>query len=72
MKVAVVYQYYQGHSSPGHSLVYELTQHLAAEGHRVTVVSGQTGYMQRDHPVLPWYRRLILREKEGAVNVIRT
>lgn len=72
MKVAVVYQYYQGHSSPGHSLVYELTQHLAAEGHRVTVVSGQTGYMQRDHPVLPWYRRLILRERDGAVNVIRT
>jgi glycosyltransferase involved in cell wall biosynthesis len=72
MKVAVVYQYYQGHSSPGHSLVYELTQHLAAEGHSVTVVSGQIGYMQRDQPALPWYRRLILREKDGAVKVIRT
>lgn len=72
MKVAVVYQYYQGHSSPGHSLVYELTQHLAAEGHRVTVVSGQTGYMQRDQPVLPWYRRLILQEKDGLVKIIRT
>ncbi|WP_080964295.1 MULTISPECIES: glycosyltransferase [Pseudomonas] len=72
MKVAVVYQYYQGHSSPGHSLVYELTQHLAAEGHSVTVVSGQTGYMQRDTPVLPWYRRLILKEKEGLVKIIRT
>lgn len=72
MKVAVVYQYYQGHSSPGHSLVYELTQHLAAEGHSVTVVSGQTGYMQRDQPVLPWYRRLIVKEKEGLVKIIRT
>lgn len=72
MKVAVVYQYYQGHSSPGHSLVYELAQHLAAEGHSVTVVSGQTGYMQRDQPVLPWYRRLILREKDGPVKIIRT
>jgi len=72
MKVAVVYQYYQGHSSPGHSLVYELTQHLAAEGHSVTVVSGQTGYMQRDNPVLPWYRRLILKEQEGLVKIIRT
>ncbi|AUM71928.1 glycosyltransferase family 4 protein [Pseudomonas fluorescens] len=72
MKVAVVYQYYQGHSSPGHSLVYELTQHLAAEGHSVTVVSGQTGYMQRDKPVLPWYRRLILKEREGLVKIIRT
>ena len=72
MKVAVVYQYYQGHSSPGHSLVYELAQHLAAEGHSVTVVSGQTGYMQRDQPVLPWYRRLILQEKDGPVKIIRT
>jgi len=72
MKVAVVYQYYQGHSSPGHSLVYELTQHLTAEGHEVTVVSGQTGYMRRDQPVRPWYRRLIFQEKDGAVNIIRT
>lgn len=72
MKVAVVYQYYQGHSSPGHSLVYELTQHLAAEGHSVTVVSGQTGYMQRDQPVRPWYRRLIFKESEGLVKIIRT
>lgn len=72
MKVAVVYQYYQGHSSPGHSLVYELTQHLADQGHKVTVVSGETGYMQRDQPVLPWYKRLIRRERDGAVEIIRT
>ncbi|GAB7533046.1 glycosyltransferase family 4 protein [Pseudomonas sp. 3A(2025)] len=72
MKVAVVYQYYQGHGAPGHSLVYELTQHLAERGHEVTVVSGETGYMQTEQPVLPWYRRLLRREQEGAVNVIRT
>lgn len=72
MKVAVVYQYYQGHGAPGHSLVYELTQYLAERGHEVTVVSGETGYMQTDQPVLPWYRRLLRREQEGAVNVIRT
>lgn len=72
MKVAVVYQYYQGHSSPGHSLVYELTQHLATNGHDVTVVSGETGYMRRDQPVLPWYRRLLRREQDGAVQIIRT
>ena len=52
MKVAVVYQYYQGHGAPGHSLVYELTQFLAERGHRVTVVSGETGYMRRDMPTL--------------------
>lgn len=72
MKVAVVYQYYQSHGAPGHSLVYELTQHLAGCGHEVTVVSGETGYMQTDQPVLPWYRRLLRRERDGAVNIIRT
>lgn len=72
MKVAVVYQYYQGHDTPGHSLVYELTQHLAAKGHDVTVVSGETGYMQRNPLSLPWYRRIVRRERHGAVDVVRT
>jgi glycosyltransferase involved in cell wall biosynthesis len=72
MKVAVVYQYYQGHGAPGHSLVYELTQFLAEQGHEVTVVSGETGYMRRDLPVLSWYRRLLRREHNGKVVVVRT
>lgn len=72
MKVAVVYQYYQGHGAPGHSLVYELTQFLAERGHQVTVVSGETGYMRRDMPTLPWYRRIIRRERSGEVEVVRT
>lgn len=72
MKVAVVYQYYQGHGAPGHSLVYELTQFLAERGHDVTVISGETGYMQRNVPTLPWYRRIVKRELDGNVNVVRT
>lgn len=72
MKVAVVYQYYQGHGAPGHSLVYELTQFLADRGHDVTVVSGETGYMKRDMPTLPWYRRIVRRERNGRVKVVRT
>ena len=72
MKVAVVYQYYQGHGAPGHSLVYELTQYLAQQGHSVAVVSGETGYMRRDKPALPWYRRLLRRERNGDVQVVRT
>lgn len=72
MKVAVVYQYYQGHGAPGHSLVFELTQFLAQQGHDVTVVSGETGYMRRDLPTLPWYRRLLRRERNGKVEVVRT
>lgn len=72
MKVVVVYQYYQGHGAPGHSLIYELTQFLAAQGHDVTVVSGETGYMQRNQPTLPWYRRIVKHERDGKVNVVRT
>jgi glycosyltransferase involved in cell wall biosynthesis len=72
MKVVVVYQYYQGHGAPGHSLVYELTQFLAERGHDVTVVSGETGYMQRNMPTMPWYRRIVRRERDGKVNVVRT
>lgn len=72
MKVAVVYQYYQGHGAPGHSLVYELTQFLADHGHDVTVISGETGYMQRNMPTLPWYRRIMRCELDGKVNVVRT
>lgn len=72
MKVVIVYQYYHGYSAPGHSLVYELTQFLAERGHDVTVVSGETGYMQRNMPTMPWYRRIIRRERDGKVNVVRT
>ncbi len=72
MKVVVVYQYYQGHAAPGHSLVYELTQFLAERGHDVTVVCGETGYMQRNMPTLPWYRRIVRRERDGKVKVVRT
>jgi glycosyltransferase involved in cell wall biosynthesis len=72
MKIVVVYQYYQGRDAPGHSLVYELTQFLADRGHDVTVVSGETGYMQRNLPTLAWYRRIVRRERDGKVNVVRT
>ena len=72
MKVAVVYQYYQGLGAPGHSLVYELTQYMAEKNHEVTVVSGETGYMKRDMPTLPWYRRILRSEFNGRVKVVRT
>ncbi len=72
MKVAVVYQYYQSENAPGHSLIYDWTQHLAANGHDVTVIAGETGYMKRNKPTLPWYRRLIRSEMVASVKVIRT
>lgn len=72
MKICMVYQYYQGHGAPGHSLVYELTQFLARRGHEVTVVAGETGYMRREAITLPWYKRLMRREQDGLINVVRT
>ncbi len=72
MKIAVVYQYYQGHQAPGHSLVYELTQYLAERGHEVTVVSGESGYMKQEQPLVPWFRRLKRKQRDGKVNVVRT
>lgn len=71
MKITVVYQYYQGHNAPGHSLVYELTQHLAVD-HDVAVVSGEAGYMDRKVNPIPWYRRLLRKEQDGRVRVLRT
>lgn len=72
MKIAIVYQYYYEYSAPGHSLIYDLTQYLAQKGHQVTVIAGETGYMKPNIPKLPWYRRIIQREKYGNVSVIRT
>jgi glycosyltransferase involved in cell wall biosynthesis len=72
VKVVVVYPYYQGHGAPGHSLIHELAQHLAAGGHEITVIAGETGYMRRERPTLPWYRRLLRREQAGGVRVVRT
>lgn len=72
MNVVIVYQYYQGHGAPGHSLVYELAQFLAERGHNVTVVSGETGYMQLNMATLPWYKRIVRHEYDGKVKVVRT
>lgn len=72
MNIVVVYQYYQNTNAPGHSLIYDWTQHLAECGHDVTVVAGEIGYMQCDKPTMPWYRRIIRNEQVGKVHVCRT
>ena len=72
MKVAIVYQYYQGDDAPGHSLIHDLVQFLAERGHNATVISGESGYMLAKLIDLPWYRRIIRSENVGKVNVVRT
>lgn len=69
MKIVVVYQYYQTHAAPGHSLVYDWTQHLAALGHEVTVITGHTGYMCAAEKKPK--RGLFYTEWLGKVKVIR-
>lgn len=73
MRIAIVYQYFQGHAEPGHSLIYELSQYLAHQGHHVTVIAGATGYMRRglDSPK-GFFNRIFRREREGGVEVWRT
>jgi len=51
--------------------MYEMTQALAAHGHTVTVISGESGYMQPGQPRLPWFKRLLRRERDGLVDVTR-
>jgi glycosyltransferase involved in cell wall biosynthesis len=73
MNLVVVYQYYQPRGEPGHSVVYELTHHLAERGHAVRVVAGEMGYMKRGavsarSGLRRWYRD----ERDGRVAILRT
>jgi glycosyltransferase involved in cell wall biosynthesis len=72
MRIAVVYQYFQGRGEPGHSVIYELTQHLAGQGHDVCVIAGETGYMKRSEAARSWPRRPVRREKDGPISILRT
>lgn len=72
MKIIVLYQYYQAENAPGHSLIYDWTQYLASQGHDVTVIAGEAGYMGGERSCLPWFKRIFRKEKIGLVKVIRT
>lgn len=72
MNIVVVYQYYQSTNAPGASLIFAWTQHLANIGHKVTVITGETGYMQCEKPTISWYQRLLRKEMVGKVSVCRT
>ncbi len=72
MRIAVVYQYYQGPEEPGHSVIYDLTRFMADRGHDVQVIAGETGYMKRSRPARSWVRRLVRTERDGGVRITRT
>lgn len=73
MKIVIVYQYYQGHNEPGHSLVYEVSQYLAERGHDVVIIAGSTGYMKRaGRDSAQRGNVLFRRERDKGVTVWRT
>lgn len=75
MKILVVYPYFVDRSAAGHSLMFDTLQGLAGMGHDVTVVSGETGYMDASAAPAarrPWWRRLLYVEQVGGVRVYRT
>jgi glycosyltransferase involved in cell wall biosynthesis len=75
VKILVVYPYFVDRSAAGHSLMFDTLQGLARMGHEVTVVSGETGYMESTTPQRqrrPWWRRLLYTEQVGGVRVYRT
>ncbi|MBA3771250.1 MAG: glycosyltransferase family 4 protein [Ramlibacter sp.] len=73
MRLLVVYPYFVDQSAAGHSLMFETLCGMARMGHEVTVVSGESGYMQ-GQPVSakPWYRRIVYTEQMGPIRVLRT
>lgn len=75
MKILVVYPYFVDRSAAGHSLMHDTLQELARMGHDVTVVSGESGYMEAQAPAAtrrPWWKRLLYVEMVGGVRVYRT
>ncbi|MEJ8835223.1 glycosyltransferase family 4 protein [Ramlibacter sp. AN1133] len=75
MKILVVYPYFVDKSAAGHSLMYDTLQTLVRMGHDVTVVSGETGYMEARANLAtrrPWWRRLLYTEWIGGIRVYRT
>ena len=73
MKIAVIYQYFQGPGEPGHSVLYELAHALKRRGHEVHVVAGMTGYMKRTATSrLSLRSSLFRKECDGGVSILRT
>src|ERR1700722_3911254 len=72
MKITIVYQYFQDHSGAGHSSKFELAKYLVECGHQVSVVSGESGYMEDFRPARDWYQRLLSHEIVSGIEIFRT
>jgi len=72
MRLAIIYQFFQGEDEPGHSLTYNMSKRLTEKGDDVTVYCGETGYMRSLASKRPFWKRFIQREKMGSINLVRT
>jgi lipopolysaccharide/colanic/teichoic acid biosynthesis glycosyltransferase/glycosyltransferase involved in cell wall biosynthesis len=70
VKILVVHQYYLQPGKSGGSRFNELARLWTAAGHEVTVLAGTADYASGEVPK-KYQGRLLTREKDGQVNVIR-
>ncbi|UCH32934.1 MAG: glycosyltransferase family 4 protein [Armatimonadota bacterium] len=71
MKVLILSMHYRPDQTGNGPLVGDLAEHLASQGHRVTVVCGMPFYPQRVIPQA-YCGRLACRERQDGVDVFRT
>jgi len=72
MRITILYQYFMDTNAPGHSLIQDFAHHCVQQGHEVTVISGESGYMVKKVPTRSWLRRLYRAEDINGITVIRT
>ena len=66
-----MYQFFQSEDEPGHSLTYNIAQHLSSKGDKVTVLCSKIGYMKRHESNLSFQQKLFHKTQLGAVEVLR-
>jgi len=72
MRITILYQYFMDSNAPGHSLIYDFAHHCVNQGHEVTIITGETGYMVKMSPTQSWLRRLYRAEVCDGMTIIRT
>jgi glycosyltransferase involved in cell wall biosynthesis len=70
MHIVILYQYYLSENQPGHSRVNELAKIWSNSGHKISVITGQSCYMNGTKNS-NYYFKLFKKENDGKVDVFR-
>ena len=57
MHILLIHQAFAALDEPGGTRHHELSRHLVALGHRVTVLAGQVSYLTGQHTASGWAQR---------------